>query len=147
MEKFVKTFENFGLEDLYPHGMTHQMEEPHMEIDHDDHHEAENYMFFGNLETLHRLTGILLEMDPMKVDHILKNGHNWAADHVATSKDDIEEVANFFINEMNEDSVEEQLMEEAYMCEGCGCMYEAHEVAEDMSCNECGGPVILVGEG
>jgi hypothetical protein len=29
------------------------------------------------------------------VDKIISNGHNWAADHISTSKDDIEEVFNF----------------------------------------------------
>jgi hypothetical protein len=88
--------------------MPHQAPKPGMEqypaakIDHDDHHEAENYMFFGNLETIQRLTEIMLKMDPLKVDELLKNGHSWAVDHIATSKDDIEEVANFLIGEMPE---------------------------------------------
>jgi hypothetical protein len=34
-------------------------------------------------------------MDESKVDEMLSNGHNWAVDHIATSKDDIEEVFNF----------------------------------------------------
>ena len=32
------------------------------------------------------------------VDMILSNGHDWASDHIATSKDDIEEVYNFLKN-------------------------------------------------
>lgn len=86
-------------------------EREHM-IDHDDHHEAENYMFFGNLETIHRVVGELLEMDPKRVDEVLKNGHSWAVDHIATSKDDIEEVANFLINEMEEESAYESEYED-----------------------------------
>ena len=54
-----------------------------------------NYMFFGNLKTIKRLVDEMLEMDEAKVDAILLDGHNWAVDHIATSKDDIEEVANF----------------------------------------------------
>jgi len=144
MEKFVKTFENFEMEDH--HGMMHQIEKPHMEVDHDDHHEAEHYMFFGNIETIHRLTGEMLQMDPMKVDQLLKSGHDWASDHIATSKDDIEEVANFLINEMQEDGghAEQQFMEEAYMCNECGSMYEAADLDEGMACNECGGSVSMV---
>ena len=106
--RIVKTFEGFfnGPDDQAE--MPHQAPKPDMQqhpaakIDHDDHHEAENYMFFGNLETIHRLTELMLKMDPLKVDEILKNGHSWAVDHVATSKDDIEEVANFLIGEMTE---------------------------------------------
>jgi hypothetical protein len=106
--RIVKTFESFRNQHDDHEMMPHQAPKPGMEqypaakIDHDDHHEAENYMFFGNLETIQRLTEIMLKMDPLKVDEILKNGHSWAVDHVATSKDDIEEVANFLIGEMNE---------------------------------------------
>ena len=53
-----------------------------------------NYMFFGNLETIHRLSKAILEMDPMEVDKMLIE-HDWASDHIATSKDDIEEVFNW----------------------------------------------------
>jgi hypothetical protein len=31
---------------------------------------------------------------------LIKNGHDWAADHIATSKDDIEEVCNWLSNEI-----------------------------------------------
>ena len=114
----------------------HEMDTQEPGIDHEAHHEAENYMFFGDLETIHRLVGEMLKMDPAKVDAVLKNGHNWAMDHVATSKDDIEEVANFLINEMTENPVHEGEMK--YKCNECGTMYEAHEVDEEKTC-ECGG--------
>ena len=52
-------------------------------------------MFFGNLKTIKRLVDEMLEMDESEVDSILSNGHNWALDHIATSKDDVEEVFNF----------------------------------------------------
>ncbi len=64
--------------------------------------ELESYMFFGNLQTIQRAVEEMLKMDPAQVDAILKDGHNWAADHIATSKDDIEEVAGFFINKMEQ---------------------------------------------
>ena len=57
--------------------------------------ETNNYMFFGNLKTIKRLVDEMLEMDESEVDAILSNGHNWAVDHIATSKDDVEEVFNF----------------------------------------------------
>ena len=52
-------------------------------------------MFFGNLKTIKRLVDEMLEMDEAKVDAMLSDGHNWAVDHIATSKDDVEEVFNF----------------------------------------------------
>lgn len=137
MKNLVKTFESFEINRF--DDMDHM---GHMEIDHEEHHEAENYMFFGNLETIHRLVGLMLEMDPRQVDQILKDGHNWAADHIATSKDDIEEVANFLINELNEPGRGNE-MSEGYTCEGCGCTYESYDLNEDMTCNECGGRIIL----
>lgn len=60
-----------------------------------EHAEQQNYMFFGNLKTIKRLVDEMLEMDESEVDQILSNGHNWALDHIATSKDDVEEVFNF----------------------------------------------------
>lgn len=60
-----------------------------------EHQEQENYMFFSNLQTIKRLVDELLQMDESKLDHILSDGHGWALDHIATSKDDIEEVFNF----------------------------------------------------
>jgi len=57
--------------------------------------ESQNYMFFNNLQTIKRLVDDMLEMDEKEVDDMLTNGHNWALDHMATSKDDVEEVYNF----------------------------------------------------
>jgi hypothetical protein len=79
-----------------------------LNIDHDAQHETENYMFFGNLEQIKRQCEMLLEMDPMAVDNILKSGHSWAVDHIATSKDDIEEVFNFIKNEIDEPMEDEE---------------------------------------
>lgn len=65
---------------------------------------VQNYMFFGNLKTIKRLVDKMLEMDEAEVDAMLTNGHNWALDHIATSKDDVEEVFNFLAGH---DSTEE----------------------------------------
>lgn len=62
--------------------------------------ELGNYMFFGNLKTIKMAIDAMMEMDPEEVDAILQDGHDWAADHIATSKDDIEEVAGFLINRL-----------------------------------------------
>ena len=56
---------------------------------------VQNYMFFGNLKTIKRLVDEMLEMDEAEVDSMLTNGHNWALDHITSSKDDVEEVFNF----------------------------------------------------
>ena len=57
-----------------------------------------NYMFFQNLKTIKMMVDKLLTMDKNTIDGILLNGHDWAEDHIATSKDDVEEVYNFLVN-------------------------------------------------
>jgi hypothetical protein len=60
--------------------------------------ENSNYMFFQNLKTIKSAIESMLQMDTSAVDKILRNGHDWAVDHIATSKDDVEEVAGFLMN-------------------------------------------------
>jgi hypothetical protein len=60
---------------------------------------TDRYMFFSNLEQIHRQTGILLEKDPEMISDILENGHDWAQDHIATSKETIDQVFDFIMNE------------------------------------------------
>jgi uncharacterized protein YerC len=57
--------------------------------------DKDNYMFFQNLKTIRDAVDEMLSLDPMMVDIILSDGHDWANDHIATSKDDVEEVYNF----------------------------------------------------
>lgn len=65
-----------------------------------------NYMFFGNLKIIKKYVDVMLQMDPSQIQSILSNGHDWAADHVATSKDDIQEVGDFLMNEMQHEKHE-----------------------------------------
>jgi hypothetical protein len=60
-------------------------------------HEAEvkNYMFFNSLQNIKEKVDKILAMDKHKVDKMLSDGHDWASDHVSTSRDDIEEVYNW----------------------------------------------------
>lgn len=63
---------------------------------------VENYMFFGNLEQMNRQTQMLMELDPTMVDQILKDGHDWAADHIAEAKNNMDQVFDFMMNTINE---------------------------------------------
>jgi hypothetical protein len=63
--------------------------------------EQTNYMFFGNLKIIKKYVDAMLQMDANQVQEILSNGHDWAADHIATSKDDVQEVGDFLMNEMH----------------------------------------------
>ena len=60
---------------------------------------TENYMFFSNLKQIHRQCEMLLKMDPKELDNIIKNGHDWADDHVSEAKNNMDQVFDFFMNE------------------------------------------------
>ena len=64
-------------------------------------HEKNNdrYMFFSNLEQIHRQTEILLQENEEQIHNILENGHDWAQDHIATAKESIDQVFDFLMNE------------------------------------------------
>ena len=68
-----------------------------------DYTNTSNYMFFENLKTIKKAVDAMLQLDPAHVDQILSNGHGWAADHIATSKDDVEEVGGFLMNSEHTD--------------------------------------------
>ena len=70
--------------------------------------ESSNYMFFQNLKTIKMAVDKLLAMDKNMVDSVLLDGHDWAADHIATSKDDVEEVYSFFATKRFELDEKEQ---------------------------------------
>jgi len=59
-----------------------------------------NYMFFSNIEQMHRQLGLLLEFDPQMVDSILQNGHDRADDHISEAKTNIDQVFDFMMNEI-----------------------------------------------
>ena len=65
---------------------------------------VEHYMFFKNLEAIKEMVDILMQMNPTEVDMLLNKGHDWAADHMASSKDDIQEVTDFLKSEIKQQS-------------------------------------------
>ena len=64
-------------------------------------YEPQHYMFFQNLKIMKDHIEKIMSLDPQGIDALLSDGHDWAADHLATSKDDIEEVCDFFCAKMN----------------------------------------------
>lgn len=68
------------------------------------HDNVEHYMFFKNLDSIKEMVDTLMQMNPTQVDMILKNGHDWASDHIASSKDDIQEVSDFLKSEIKQQS-------------------------------------------
>jgi hypothetical protein len=62
--------------------------------------EKKHYMFFSNLKAIKDMVEEMLSMDASQVDALLGDGHDWAADHVATSKDDVDEVHQWLKSSM-----------------------------------------------
>ena len=68
--------------------------------------ESERYMFFSNLEQMRRQCDLLLDLDKNMVEEILSNGHDWAQDHIAESKNNLDQVFDFLMNETKKDGME-----------------------------------------
>jgi len=64
------------------------------------------YMFFSNLEQMRRQCDLLLDLDPDMVESILENGHDWAQDHIAEAKNNMDQVFDFLMNETKKDGME-----------------------------------------
>jgi len=63
--------------------------------------ELQNYMFFSNLKQMKRQIEMIMEMNPIVVDSILQNGHDWADDHISEAKTNMDQVFDFLKNEMD----------------------------------------------
>lgn len=75
--------------------------------------ENSRYMFFSNLEQIRRQCDILLGMDEEEISSILENGHDWAQDHIAESKNNMDQVFDFLMNETKRDNSEMEMMEDS----------------------------------
>ena len=81
---------------------------------------SDRYMFFSNLEQMRRQCDILLSKNRDEIDTILDNGHDWAQDHIAEAKNNMDQVFDFLMNEFEgEESLDDQTDdEEMVMMEG-----------------------------
>lgn len=73
---------------------------PGMDQDQQDQGEPKNYMFFSNLKIIKEKVDAMLAMDIHQVDQMITDGHDWASDHISTSRDDVEEVYNWLASAM-----------------------------------------------
>lgn len=64
------------------------------------------YMFFSNLKQMRRQCDLLLDLDKSMVDSILENGHDWAQDHIAEAKNNMDQVFDFLMNESQSEGME-----------------------------------------
>ena len=68
--------------------------------------ESSRYMFFSNLQQMRRQCDILLDFDRNMVESILDDGHDWAQDHIAEAKNNMDQVFDFLMNESKKDGME-----------------------------------------
>jgi len=68
--------------------------------------DSSRYMFFSNLEQMRRQCDMLLDFDHNMVESILDNGHDWAQDHIAEAKNNMDQVFDFMMNESKKDGME-----------------------------------------
>jgi hypothetical protein len=64
---------------------------------------SDRYMFFSNLEQMKRQCELLLKEDRGMIEEILDNGHDWAQDHIAESKNNMDQVFDFMMNHIEGD--------------------------------------------
>lgn len=67
---------------------------------------SSRYMFFSNLEQMRRQCDLLLDLDHDMVESILENGHDWAQDHIAEAKNNMDQVFDFIMNESKHEGME-----------------------------------------
>jgi hypothetical protein len=64
-------------------------------------------MFFSNLEQMRRQCDMLLELDQDMVTEILDDGHDWAQDHIAEAKNNMDQVFDFMMNHIKGDGTQD----------------------------------------
>jgi hypothetical protein len=67
---------------------------------------SQRYMFFSNLEQIRRQCDLLLDLDHNMIESILDNGHDWAQDHIAEAKNNMDQVFDFLMNESKKGGME-----------------------------------------
>jgi hypothetical protein len=60
--------------------------------------ESDRYMFFSNLEQMKRQCDLLLDLNHDEIESILDDGHDWAQDHIAEAKNNLDQVFDFLMN-------------------------------------------------
>jgi hypothetical protein len=105
--------------------------------------DSKRYMFMSNLKQMCRQAELLMQEDSELIDSILDDGHDWAADHVATAKESLDQVFDFMMNEIKgknnhsddlefEDDGNESEDEDEYELDGEDFEEEAEEEEENI---------------
>ena len=75
----------------------------------DDKRKTDRYMFASNLKQMIRQAELMMQLDVKEVEEILDGGHDWAQDHVAVAKENLDQVFDFMMNKLDQDKDDEEL--------------------------------------
>jgi hypothetical protein len=73
---------------------------------------SSRYMFFSNLEQMRRQCDLLLDLDDSMVEQILEDGHDWAQDHIAEAKNNMDQVFDFLMNQTKNNGMDQSMIDE-----------------------------------
>ena len=79
---------------------------------------SSRYMFFSNLEQMKRQCEMLLDLDQNMIESILEHGHDWAQDHIAEAKNNIDQVFDFIMNESKKGESQTVVFQDDVVMEG-----------------------------
>jgi len=74
-----------------------------------DKRKTDRYMFASNLKQMIRQAELMMQLDVKEVEEILDGGHDWAQDHVAVAKENLDQVFDFMMNKLDQDKDDEEL--------------------------------------
>lgn len=78
-------------------------------IEEEDKRKTDRYMFASNLKQMVRQAELMLQLDAKEVEEILDGGHDWAQDHVAVAKENLDQVFDFMMNKLDQAKDDEEL--------------------------------------
>ena len=84
----------------------------------EEHNRSTRYMFFSNLQQMRRQCDLLLDLDEEMVESILENGHDWAQDHIAEAKNNMDQVFDFIMNESKKGESQTVVFQDDVVMEG-----------------------------
>lgn len=78
-------------------------------IEEEDKRKTDRYMFASNLKQMIRQAELMMQLDAKEVEEILDGGHDWAQDHVAVAKENLDQVFDFMMNKLDQAKDDEEL--------------------------------------
>lgn len=77
----------------------------------EDKRKTDRYMFISNLKQICRQAELILSQDIEKLEQILDDGHDWAQDHIAVAKENVDQVFDFLMNKLNSKDSDNEVLD------------------------------------